>query len=103
MQPGDRIVEIDGENAIGIDPDDVPTKLKGPRGTTVDLVVQRPGNRGRLPYTITRDRIPLNTVNGHLHGGRDDGPDRAPAASRGRATRRSATASASCRRRAWSG
>ncbi len=63
LQPGDRIVEIDGENAIGIDPDDVPTKLKGPRGTSVDLVVQRPGNRGRLSYTITRDRIPLNTVN----------------------------------------
>ena len=63
LQPGDRIVEIDGETAIGIDPDDVPTLLKGPRGTTVDIVVQRPGSRGQFPYTITRDRIPLNTVN----------------------------------------
>ena len=62
LQPGDRIVEIDGENAVGIDPDDVPTSLKGPRGTTVDIVVKRPGYSGRLDYTITRDRIPLNTV-----------------------------------------
>ena len=62
LQPGDRIVEIDGTTAIGIDPDDVPTRLKGPRGTTVDLVVERPGYSGRLDYTITRDRIPLNTV-----------------------------------------
>ncbi len=63
LEAGDRIVEIDGEPAIGMDPDDVPTRLKGPRGTTVDLVIQRPGYRGRLEYTITRDRIPLETVN----------------------------------------
>jgi carboxyl-terminal processing protease len=59
---GDRIVGIDGEPAVGIDPDEVPVKLKGPRGTTVDLTVERPGYRAPLEFTITRDRIPLNTV-----------------------------------------
>ena len=63
MQPGDRIVEIDGEDAVGIEPDDVPTALKGPRGTTVEIGISRPGYDGQLSYTITRDRIPLNTVN----------------------------------------
>ena len=62
LQAGDRIVQIDGEPAVGIDPDDVPLKLKGPRGTTVDLAVQRPGYRQPLDFTIERDQIPLNTV-----------------------------------------
>ncbi|WP_420456825.1 S41 family peptidase [Rubrivirga sp.] len=62
LQPGDRIVEIDGESSVGIDQDGVQSRLKGPRGTTVDIVVKRPGYRERLDYTITRDRIPLNTV-----------------------------------------
>ena len=62
LQPGDRILEIDGETAVGIDADGVQSRLKGPRGTTVDLTVQRPGYRETLDYTITRDRIPLETV-----------------------------------------
>ena len=62
LQAGDRIVEIAGEAALGFDTDDVQRTLKGPRGTTVDLVVQRPGYRETLDFTITRDRIPLNTV-----------------------------------------
>ena len=62
LQPGDRVVEIDGETAIGIDTDGVQTRLKGPRGTSVDIVVERPGYREPLDFTIIRDRIPLNTV-----------------------------------------
>ncbi len=59
---GDRIVEVDGENAIGFERGDVERTLKGPRGTTVDLVVHRPGYTDPLTFTITRDKIPLNTV-----------------------------------------
>ncbi len=62
LQPGDRIVEIDGETAVGIDAEGVQSRLKGPRGTSVDIVVKRPGYRERLDYSIIRDRIPLNTV-----------------------------------------
>ncbi len=62
LHAGDRIVMIDGENAIGIDPNDVPERLKGPRGTTVSVTVARPGYREPLQFSIVRDRIPLNTV-----------------------------------------
>jgi len=62
LQPGDRIIEIDGETAVGIDADGVQSRLKGPRGTSVDIVVKRPGYRETLDYSIIRDRIPLNTV-----------------------------------------
>ncbi len=62
LQAGDRIVEIGGETAIGIDTDGVQERLKGPRGTTVDIVVHRPGYKEPLDFTIRRDRIPLETV-----------------------------------------
>ena len=62
LQPGDRVTMIDGETAVGIDAEGVQARLKGPRGTTVDLEVVRPGYRERLDFTIRRDRIPLNTV-----------------------------------------
>ena len=62
LQPGDRILQIDGETAVGIDQDGVQSRLKGPRGTKVALKVKRPGYRETLDYTITRDRVPLETV-----------------------------------------
>ena len=62
LMPGDRIVEIDGAEVIGIVSADVQRTLKGPRGTTVDIVVNRPGWGSPLVFTITRDRIPLHSV-----------------------------------------
>ena len=62
LMPGDRIVEIDDTTAVGLDTEDVQRYLKGPRGTTVRLVVARPGYREALRFTITRAEVPLNTV-----------------------------------------
>ncbi|HEX9952411.1 MAG TPA: S41 family peptidase [Rubricoccaceae bacterium] len=62
LMAGDRIVQIGDTTAVGLDTDDVQRFLKGPRGTTVRLVVSRPGYPESLPFTITRDEIPLNTV-----------------------------------------
>ena len=62
LQAGDRIVQIGDTSAVGFDTDLVQRYLKGPRGTTVDLVVHRPGYREPLDFTIRRDKIPLHTV-----------------------------------------
>ncbi len=59
---GDRIVEVDGESAIGFTSEDVQRTLKGPGGTTVDVTIKRPGYRRTLYFTITRDKIPINTL-----------------------------------------
>lgn len=59
---GDRIVAIDDSSAIGFENEDVQKALKGPRGTQVKVAVRRPGLPTPLTFTITRDRIPLNTV-----------------------------------------
>lgn len=59
---GDRIVEVDGRSAIGFTTEDVQRNLKGPGGTTVDVTVKRPGYLKELHFTITRDKIPINTL-----------------------------------------
>lgn len=62
VRPNDRIVEIDGENAIGISRTDVTRKLRGPRGSKVAVGVVRHGAAERLDFEIERGMIPLNTV-----------------------------------------
>lgn len=63
LQAGDRIISINGESAIGISSTDVPKKLKGPKGTSVDITVMREGLDEPLEFTIVRDTIPIFTIN----------------------------------------
>ena len=62
LMSADRIIEIDQQSAIGFESLDVQRTLKGPRGTKVNIVVVRPGYNEPIPFTITRDRIPLYSV-----------------------------------------
>ena len=61
---GDRIVSVDGETIAGVKMarDSIMRKLRGPKGTKVRLEVVRHGVADRLTFTITRDKIPVNTV-----------------------------------------
>jgi carboxyl-terminal processing protease len=63
LLPGDRIISINGESAIGISSTDVPKKLKGPKGTSVDITVMRESLNEPLDFTIVRDNIPIFTIN----------------------------------------
>jgi len=58
---GDKIVTIDGEDAIAIPRSEVPKKLKGPKGTKVTVEIKRIGMKDLISFTITRDKIPLHT------------------------------------------
>ncbi len=62
LLPGDRIVAVEDSSAIGWETADVEKYLKGPKGTEVDVTVQRRGYPRPLGFTITRDEIPLYTV-----------------------------------------
>ena len=62
LHSGDRIIEVDQESTIGYSSIDVQRTLKGPRGTTVNIVVLRPGYPSPINFSIVRDRIPLHTV-----------------------------------------
>ena len=58
----DRIVKIDGENVVGIERSDVPPRLRGETGTVVNVGVVRRGVSEELNFSITRDKIPITTV-----------------------------------------
>lgn len=62
IRAGDRIVEIEGESAYGITNDEVFQKLRGPKGTQVSVTIQREGVNEPLHFTITRDKIPIYSV-----------------------------------------
>lgn len=62
LTAGDRIVKIDGQSAIGISAEEVPAKLRGPKGTTVNVTILREEVEEPLEFTITRDIIPISTI-----------------------------------------
>ncbi len=64
--PGDRIIKISGNDAIGLSNDEVMKKLRGDAGTTVNVTIYRPGSDMTIEYEITRDKIPLYSVDAHL-------------------------------------
>lgn len=61
---GDKIVSIDGENVagIGVTNDDVTSKLRGSKGTKVTVGIRRKGEKNAIPFEITRDQIPIYSL-----------------------------------------
>lgn len=59
---GDRIVKIDGVPCIKISREEVPKKLRGKKGTKVVVTILRGGSPEPLEFEITRDKIPLYSV-----------------------------------------
>lgn len=61
---GDRIVKVDDVTIAGVkmDRDSIMKKLRGPKGTKVDLTVVRHGVKEQLVFNVTRDKIPVNTI-----------------------------------------
>jgi carboxyl-terminal processing protease len=62
LQSGDRIIAVDDSSAVGFSKGDVQHALRGPRGTQVGVTVLRPIISDTLHFTITRDKIPLRTL-----------------------------------------
>lgn len=58
----DKIVKINDTSAIGISREDIPKKLKGIRGTVVTVHIKREGSPDLLRFDITRDRIPVYSI-----------------------------------------
>ncbi len=61
---GDRIISIAGEKVtgVGMTTTGVQKRLRGPKGTKVDVTIFRKGERELLDFTITRDKIPVNSL-----------------------------------------
>jgi carboxyl-terminal processing protease len=57
LRVGDVFSEVDGEAIEGWNLNDVVDKLKGPKGTPVNVSILRPGVENPIPMTIIRDEI----------------------------------------------
>lgn len=65
MLPGDRIVTANQDTLVGMKDIDVMKKLKGEKGSTVKLGVIRPHHKEPMTFSVTRDDIPMPSVDVH--------------------------------------
>ena len=65
IMAGDQFIKIDGEEAFGkkVDNEYVQKHLRGKKGTKVTVSVKRGNDPELLDFEITRDKIPLNSIN----------------------------------------
>ena len=59
---GDRVVEVDGIKMTGRPSIDVRDKIRGPRGTTVKITVERALDKRLQTVEITRDAVPQPSI-----------------------------------------
>ena len=62
IQTGDRIVEMEGRSTEGWSVDEAQRELRGPKGSRVNIMVERPGLESRLPFRLTRADIQVHAV-----------------------------------------
>lgn len=61
---GDRIIEVNDTVIAGVkmSTEEIMRRLRGPKGTKVNLRIMRRGVSGLLPFTVKRDKIPVYSL-----------------------------------------
>jgi len=62
VRRGDIIAKIGGEDAKGMTVETAQHKLRGPKGTTVNIELKRRGYTQSIPLEVTRDEVFIPTV-----------------------------------------
>jgi carboxyl-terminal processing protease len=62
IRRGDVIANIEGASAKGFSTDQAVAKLKGPKGTKVNIDIRRIGVDGLINLTVARDKVNIVTV-----------------------------------------
>lgn len=71
LKADDIIATVNGKDTSSWSLNKAVREITGPRGTEVELGIQRVGQAELIPYTIKRDRIEIESVKGWAHT--DDG------------------------------
>lgn len=66
LQPGDKVIAIDGEDMTGVDAELARQRVLGPAGTTVRLTVAREGESEPLEFSIVREKIVMKSAIGKM-------------------------------------
>jgi carboxyl-terminal processing protease len=64
LRRGDIISRVEGQDAKGWTTEQAVAKLKGPKGTTVNISLKRRGYEGLIDMQIERDEVNITTVRG---------------------------------------
>ncbi len=64
LRVGDRVIKVDERviAGVGMPQDTMVSLMRGPKGTKVIISILRHGSDDLIPFTITRDKIPVNSV-----------------------------------------
>lgn len=66
LQSGDVIKEVDGVSTENMVLNDVSSRIRGPRGTQVELTIYRPAEEKEFVVEITRETIEMPNVEGEI-------------------------------------
>ena len=66
LQPGDKVIAIDGEDMTGVPPEEARSRIIGPEGTQVTLTISREGEPKPLEFVITRAKIVMHSAEGKM-------------------------------------
>jgi carboxyl-terminal processing protease len=64
LRRGDIIARVEGQSAHAWTTDQAVAKLKGPKGTTVNISLKRRGYEGLIDMEVERDEVNITTVRG---------------------------------------
>ncbi|SFL83556.1 S41 family peptidase [Salibacterium qingdaonense] len=62
LRPNDQILEVNGESTEGSTLNETVLKIRGEKGSTVTLTIQRQGSSEPFKVDVVRDEIPIETV-----------------------------------------
>jgi carboxyl-terminal processing protease len=62
IKAGDIVLEVEGDSTTGMTLNEVVLRIRGPKGTTVNILVLHLGDTEPVKYTIKRDEITLSSV-----------------------------------------
>ncbi|TDL73799.1 PDZ domain-containing protein [Rhodococcus qingshengii] len=62
LKPNDEILKVNGKSVEGLDLNKATLKIRGKKGTKVQLEIARKGLKEPLTIDVTRDEIPLETI-----------------------------------------
>ncbi len=62
IKPGDVIAKVDGESTEGLGVNDVAKRLRGEKGTPVQITLEREGREKQFEVSVVRDEIPRKSV-----------------------------------------
>src|SRR5699024_12139796 len=62
LRPNDQILQVDDQKLENMDLNEAVEHIRGEKGSEGDLLIQRTGASDPFEVTLTRDEIPIETV-----------------------------------------